>query len=199
MIKQETGKHNQLMVAAAALFSKQGYKKTTVDEIIVRARVSKGLFYHYYKNKKELYIHLYNTYVDIFSNDIRTKIDTSETDFFKRLLQVAHIRINFITEYPDLWDFLYSAYYEEHTDIAHLVKEKNGILLRESYISSAANIDWSKLRRSLTPDRAMEIVVWVAEGFARKVASSQIPLTELHFQFDEYVECLKSGMYEGGD
>lgn len=198
MKQNETEKHIQIMTAGAALFAKQGYKKTTIDEIVASASISKGLFYHYFRNKKELYVHIYDSYVDILSSHIQEKVDISERDCFKRLKQIAHIRIDFITEYPDLWDFLYSAYYEEHTDIAPIIKEKNEKLLKESYVKSAANIDWSKLKKGLTSDMAMEIITWVSEGFVRKVANDPGTSTELYYQFDLYVDYLKSGMYEGG-
>jgi len=197
MGQNKTEKHSQIMTAAAALFAKQGYKKTTIDEIVFGAEISKGLFYHYFKDKKELYILLYNSYVDILSHNIREKVDITETDFFQRLKQISHLRIDFITEYPNLWDFLYSAYYEEHPDITSLIKEKNEKLLKESYASSAANIDWTKLKKGLSPDKAIEIITWIAEGFVRKVAANATALnSEQYYQFDEYIECLKTGLYE---
>lgn len=197
MIQNETEKHNQIMTAAATLFAKQGYKKTTIDEIVVKAGISKGLFYHYFKNKKELYIHLYNSYIDIFSDSIRNKVDITETDFFERMKQIAHIRIDFVTEYPALWDFLFLAYYEENPDIAPLIKEKNETLLQTSYAGSAANIDWSKLKKGISPDKAIEVITWIAEGFVRKISHMQSSYLENYYEFDEYIEFLKNGMYEG--
>lgn len=199
MIQKETEKHTQIMSAAAALFAKQGYKKTTVDEIVAGAGISKGLFYHYFENKRELYVYLYNSYVDILSRNIREKVDIEETDFIQRLKQIAHIRIDFISEYPSLWSFLYSAYGEIHPDIAPLIKEKNKELLQGSYTGSAANIDWSKLKKGLSPEKAIEIITWIAEGFVRKEAVNDLTSNfELYYQFDEYIEYLKSGMYECG-
>jgi len=197
MEQNETEKHRQIMSAAAARFAKQGYKKTTIDEIVSGAGISKGLFYHYFKNKKDLYIHLYISYVDILSHSIRENVDITETDLFRRLKQITHIRIDFVTKYPNLWGFLYSAYYEEHPDIVPLIKEKNEKLLQESYAGSAANIDWTKLKKGLSPDKAIEIVTWIAEGFVRKAATNNLTLNpEIYYQFDEYIECLKTGMYE---
>ncbi len=196
MIENETDKHRQIMTAAAGLFAKQGYKKTTVDEIVIMAGISKGLFYHYFKNKNELYIHLYKSYVDLLSSSIRNNIDTTQTDFFERLKQVAHLRIGFINEYPNLWSFLYSAYYEENPEIAPLIKEKNDMLLQGSYVGSAANIDWTKLKKGISPDQAIEMITWIAEGFTRKVVDNSTLDTELEYLFEEYMDCLKNGLYE---
>ena len=57
---KQTEKHVQIMTVAAALFAKYGYKKTSIDEIVSAAGISKGLFYHYYTNKAcLLYTSLY--------------------------------------------------------------------------------------------------------------------------------------------
>jgi AcrR family transcriptional regulator len=197
MYQRETEKHRQIMTAAAALFARQGYQKTSIDEIVREAGISKGLYYHYFENKKELYIHLYNSYADILSNTICERVALSETDFFERLKQVSHIRIDFAVSYPSLYRFLYSAYYEEHPDIAPLIKNKNEELLQNSYQSSASNIDWSKLKQGLSPDRAIELVTWVADGFAQKIATTKgVDNTEAYGQFAEYLDYLRTGMYE---
>lgn len=189
-------KHNQIVTAAAALFAQHGYKKTTIDEIVAKASVSKGLFYHYFKNKQELYSYLYHSYVRILSTNISEKVDLCERDFFQRLKQIMYIRIDFIKLYPELWNFLYSAYYEEHPDVASLIQGQNRKLLMDSYTGSAENIDWSKLKKGLSPDNAIELITWVAEGFVRKVANNPIHNEALYYQFDEYLEYLRTGMYE---
>lgn len=195
MIQNETKKHKKIVTAAAALFAKQGYKKTTIDEIVARAGISKGLFYHYFINKKELYLYLYHSYVDLLSNTIRERVDITEPDLFRRLKQITYIRIDFITEYPSLWDFLYSAYYEQHPDVAPSIKEKNQQLTQTSDATSAAGIDWSKLKSGLSPNTALELITWVAEGFVRKIANDPASNTKHYDQADEYLEYLKTGMY----
>jgi len=194
---KETEKHMQIMSAAAAVFARHGYMKTTVDEIVAAAGISKGLFYHYYANKKELYLSLYEAYADVLSREIREKVDVSQTDFFIRLRQVSHLRIDIVTRMPHLWDFLYSAYNEQHPDIAPLIQSKNAQIVQESYNSSVSNIDWTKFRSGLNPDKAIELITWVAEGFVRKVTANGIHvMPETYMEFDDYLGYLKLGMYE---
>ena len=104
---QDTEKHTLIVNAAAALFAKYGYKKTTVDEIVAEAGISKGLFYHYYQNKKQVYLYIYDTYTAALSKSVGKEVDTSNADFFDRLKQISRLRIAFINQFPDLWNFLY--------------------------------------------------------------------------------------------
>jgi TetR/AcrR family transcriptional repressor of nem operon len=45
---------DKLVTAAQGLMLTQGYQPTSVDEIIAKAGVSKGSFYHYFRSKEEL-------------------------------------------------------------------------------------------------------------------------------------------------
>ncbi len=47
----------KLVAAATELFIKQGYRKTSVDEVARRAGVAKGTVYLYFKTKGELLLH----------------------------------------------------------------------------------------------------------------------------------------------
>ena len=49
---------NQILSAAFEVFVKKGYSKTTMDDIVVASKLSKGALYHYYGSKKDLFISL---------------------------------------------------------------------------------------------------------------------------------------------
>jgi AcrR family transcriptional regulator len=52
------------MEAAIQLFSAEGYKAASVDEICARAGVSKGAFYYHFKAKRELFLALLKDWLD---------------------------------------------------------------------------------------------------------------------------------------
>lgn len=51
-------KEQRIIAAAEQVFSKNGYEKSTVDEIISLADVGKGTLYKYYGNKEQLFYQL---------------------------------------------------------------------------------------------------------------------------------------------
>jgi len=124
------------------------------------------------------------------------EVDTSNADFFDRLKQISRLRIAFINQFPDLWNFLYSAYYEQHPDVACEIKDKNKELLQKSYAGVAVNIDWSKLKEGVSPNTAIAAVTWLAEGFVREVNSHGLVFDEkIYSEFDKYIELLRTGIY----
>ena len=52
-LKDERKKN--LLLSALRVFCQKGYDGTTVDDIVKKAKCSHGLFYYYFKNKKQLF------------------------------------------------------------------------------------------------------------------------------------------------
>lgn len=56
--------------AAAEIFTRKGYHKTTVEEIAAAIGVSKGTIYYYFKNKEELYLAIIREGIDHFHKQL---------------------------------------------------------------------------------------------------------------------------------
>ncbi len=55
---------NQILDCSKKIFSEKGYYETYVEEVIKEARVGKGTFYRYFKNKEDLFISLLIKFLD---------------------------------------------------------------------------------------------------------------------------------------
>lgn len=54
----------RITLAAVKLFSAQGYRAASVDDICAEAGVSKGAFYYHFKTKRELFLALLKDWLD---------------------------------------------------------------------------------------------------------------------------------------
>jgi AcrR family transcriptional regulator len=54
VVKRPEERRNEFLDCAQALFFERGYDQTTVNDIIDRAGVSKGAFYHHFSSKEEM-------------------------------------------------------------------------------------------------------------------------------------------------
>ena len=52
-------KQRSIINAGYRVFSRNSYKKSPMSEIAASAKISKSLLFHYFKNKQELYIFLW--------------------------------------------------------------------------------------------------------------------------------------------
>jgi AcrR family transcriptional regulator len=57
----------ELLQAAAAVISEKGYRAAGVSDIIERAGVARGTFYHYFDSKKDIFLDLIQQYFDGFA------------------------------------------------------------------------------------------------------------------------------------
>ncbi len=82
-----------ILEIAKDLFSKSGYYETQINDIIIKAGISRGTIYQYFKNKDDVYMTLlenfYNTWLDemklsLKDEDLKT-IDP--IDYFKKRIK----------------------------------------------------------------------------------------------------------------
>ena len=46
---------NEIALCGLKVFCEKGYDSSTIDDIAKKAKCSHGLFYHYFKNKQEIF------------------------------------------------------------------------------------------------------------------------------------------------
>lgn len=77
---------DDLMASAAALFIAKGIDATTIDDIVTRAGVAKGTFYHYFATKTDVVLALRERFSQDFAKSVNEAIEAcSATDFPARL------------------------------------------------------------------------------------------------------------------
>ena len=107
----------QILAAALAVFSRQGYAGTTLDDITAEANLSKGAIYWYFDSKANLFAHLLGERAGIFSEllddarrDVASPIkgleamwlrwmEALETDkAYQAYVRLAHLRVEVADE-----------------------------------------------------------------------------------------------------
>jgi TetR/AcrR family fatty acid metabolism transcriptional regulator len=93
----------QILKVAERMFSMQGYHETFVEDIIKEAKIGKGTYYRYFKNKEDIYITLLKKVLigweeHAFINPVQMKSDNI-SDLFKELIKRS---LEFFAENDDL-------------------------------------------------------------------------------------------------
>ena len=138
-----------LLSEGKTLFEKYGLQKTTVDEIVNAAQISKGSFYIFYQSKEELYFDV----LDSTEHELREKIfenvfkpEINRQDSFKSFLRQM---VEVLTSMP-LYEQMNAANYE--------------LLLRK--------LPEESLQKHMDRDQenvAKYFVDWMDQGWMRKV------------------------------
>jgi AcrR family transcriptional regulator len=196
-------KQDRILNAALKEFAQKGYQNASTNEIVKEAGISKGLLFHYFNNKKDLYLFLYNHFMGIVMGEILAKVDWNEKDIFNRYRQIAILKFNLFQKYPEMFNFIKSIYTENAPDIKKEIDQKNKELLNYGYKDLFGDIDLSKFKEGLDIEKTVNIIFWAMEGFAyrqqdKALASNldQTYLEEVMEEMDGYCEILRTAFYK---
>ncbi len=93
--------HRQLIIQAAAkIFAKNGYEKTTLDEIAELAEFSKGSLYNYFANKEDLFISTFEAGMDRIYSEIQSRLESCE-GAIKAIHTILDVNIEFLRNNRD--------------------------------------------------------------------------------------------------
>ena len=196
---EQTEKYNKIVEASLMLFSKYGYKKTAVDEIVLEANISKGLFYHYFKNKKELYLHLYKDLSISLTKKIYevSNSDNTPKDLFNQIRTMVYVQITLMKESPYMYEFFYSVRNEQDKGICQSLQEIDEDLKQKGYENIMDAIDYSVFKDNVNIAKAVDIIFWTVEGYSKRITNEKREINQKIFdELDTYLDLLKEQFYK---
>lgn len=196
---EQTEKYNRIVEASLTLFSKYGYKKTAVDEIVLEANISKGLFYHYFKNKKDLYLHLYKELSISLTEKIYkiSNADNKPKDLFHQIRNMIYVQITLMKESPYMYEFFYSVRNEQDKGICQSLQEIDNELKQNGYKNIMDAVDYSQFKDNVNIASAVDIIFWTVEGYSKRITNEKREINQDVFdELDTYLSLLKGQFYK---
>lgn len=116
-------KRQAIINAGFRVFSQNTYKKSPMQEIADCAGVSKSLLFHYFRNKKELYLFLWDQAARI-TLDTLTRYGCYEpSDLFEMMDRGMQAKLMIMRTYPDMAAFAVKAFYEKDAEISAAIRD----------------------------------------------------------------------------
>jgi TetR/AcrR family transcriptional regulator len=183
----ETEKRERMLNAAMKEFAEKGFAHASTNEIVKEANISKGLLFHYFRNKKDLFLFLYDYVLEMLMNELVEKMDVTEKDLVNRLRQWAQLKMDLIKKHPDMFQFILAAQREEAPEVKHELERKNKDIIAKGYAVLFEDIDTSRFKEGIDIQRAIQMMIWTLEGFS---AQEQQKVKSLSLRPDYYDEVL---------
>lgn len=186
-------KKQRIIRAAMEHFAKSGYKKTTMDEIVAAANISKGLIFHYFGNKQKLYLYLYEFAYGLVYNRVVKSLE--KEDLFERIRESEQIKLAVVSEYPYILDFLLSVRRERDNQLLQKISR----VKVESFPSWKENfllrLDASKLREGIDIEKVIKIISWTTSGLLNEHKDNFV-LEDVFSEMDEYLNLMRKAFYK---
>ncbi len=190
-------KRTTIINGALKQFARVGYKKASMHDIAVECGVSKSLLFHYFGSKRDFFAFVYRYSFDLISEKLRSFEYRQGDDIFEMMRRANGIKLEVFKSHPYLYQFAYQSYFEQDPDVQDIVREKNTAYLFESTPKVIENMDKSKLRVGIAPEKAIQIILWVSEGFLQnKLIKNDSNPDKLFSEFNDWMDLLKLCLYE---
>lgn len=195
----DPAKRSAIVNAALKEFARKGFADASTNEIVRDAGISKGLLFHYFATKKDLFHFLIEYSATVLKDEYGELLKMDEPDLFARYRQASLLKLDIIRKHPYIYDFLGVAL---ATDGAHM-HEDMVAYGRDVQAQLLDGIDLSRFRRGIDIQRALQLIGWAIEGYATRLQQqlagaplSQLDYTTFLADFDAYLDVLKTCFYE---
>lgn len=128
-------KQQRIINAGFRVFSQNSYRKSPMQEIADEAGISKSLLFHYFQNKKELYLFLWNHAADITCEHLALNRCYESSDLFEMMERGMYAKIQMMCRYPDMAAFAMKAFYEKEPAVYEDIQSS----YRQHFNQNAAN------------------------------------------------------------
>ena len=179
-------------------FGEASFKKTSADSIAKRANISKGLLFHYFKDKRELYLYLYHYALDVCIRQYMEKTyDFGETDFFKALEMGHKVKMDMVRRYPGLFRFVMRTYYERDSILSPKLRKGLDGLLESTTNDFLARMDLYKFKDGVDPRQVVRLLTLASEGMlAETNACTAEEIDRLFGEYKKYADMLRQFLYK---
>lgn len=186
-------KQQAIINAGYRVFSQNSYKNSPMSEIAAAAGISKSLLFHYFYNKKELYLFLWDKCAKT-TIEFLTKYECySQKELFESMERGMRAKMEIIHLYPDMGNFTIRAFYEKDPIISAAIQE--------SY-HKYFNLKADKIRLNLNPEQfisGLDIpmmyreMYWASEGYLwEMVQQGNVDVAQMEKDFTKLMEFWKS-------
>ncbi len=196
IMKMDEEKRLRIINAAMREFGRWGYNEAKTDNIARDAGISKGLLFHYFGTKKQLFLHVFQYAVQLFEEQCNQV--SMDDDIFERLRQNTKLKMDYIQKYPDLINFGIGVRLKGAGDMQEEITARMEPMNRRIYASMFEGLDLTRFRDDIDPWVAVHIILWTVEGFSNKIIAEYQnrfkgePIENIEASYDGYTEEFES-------
>lgn len=192
--KQET-----IINAGFHVFSQNSYKKSPMSEIADAAGISKSLLFHYFHNKRELYLFLWNQCMEITTKSLEKNLSFIPEDLFEMMFKGLKIKADIMRQYPDLGAFVVKSYYEKDPEVCEDIQQLIAKYTNFKASAFLASLDSEQFIPGLDLQMMYQTMYWASEGYLwEKVQQGGLSADEMESDFIKIIDFWKTAYTKRG-
>ena len=157
-------KQQTILNAGFHVFSRNSYRKSPMSEIADAAGISKSLLFHYFRNKKELYLFLWDTCAKITVEEMERSGTYEQTDLFGSMEYGMQAKLSLMRRYPDIGVFAVRAFYEKDPEVCSDIQKSMGRYLAVHAEKKLQKLDPEDFIPGIDLQMMYKEMYWASEG-----------------------------------
>ena len=158
-------KQQAIINAGYRVFSQNAYKNSPMSEIAAEAGISKSLLFHYFRNKRELYLFLWDQCAKM-TVDVLTRYGCDERrELFASMERGLRAKADLIRQYPDMAAFTIRAFYEKDQEVCAAVQESYHRYFNLKADEVRVDLDPAQFIPGLDIPMMYQEMYWASEGY----------------------------------
>ena len=192
-------KQERIINAGYRVFSQNSYKKSPMSEIADAAGISKSLLFHYFLNKKELYMFLWDNCAKTTVQYLTEYKCYEQKDLFEMMYRGMQAKMEIIRKYPDMARFVIKAYYEKDPAVCDDIRQSYQKLLNMKSKATLMKLEPEKFMPGLNLQMMYREMFWAAEGYLwENVQQGSLNMEKMEDDFGKLIEFWKSVYLRNG-
>ncbi|SDW70238.1 TetR/AcrR family transcriptional regulator [Paenibacillus sp. CF384] len=205
-------KQELIMTICIEEFAKNGYTNTSTDTITARAGISKGILFHYFKSKKNLYLAVVQHAMDLLVEKSISAVEAiGATDFFEHIKEIVlakqRVTLHYLHETELVQRVISHPPKAVEAEIEKLIQAYQKTFTTPAMLRSiykAELLDAAPLRDGLDADAVFNHVTFVLNALSNKYlllhkSHTLAPVTieqKLMQEIDTFIDMIKYGVYK---
>ena len=179
--------------AGYRVFSRNSYKNSSMNEIAGEAGISKSLLFHYFRNKRELYMFLWDRCAQVTIEILGKSGCYEQTSLFESMERGMKAKMEIIRNCPDMALFTIRAFYEKDPEICAAVQESYHRYFNLKSDRTRLNLDPGQFIPDLDISMMYKEMYWASEGYLwEMVQQGNLDMQRMEQDFSRLIEHWKS-------
>ncbi|WP_409015520.1 TetR/AcrR family transcriptional regulator [Anaerostipes caccae] len=189
-------KQQKIIDGAIQVFAENDYKHASTDQMAALAGISKGLLFYYFKNKKTLYLYLYDHIMDTIIRLIEDTNFKDVHDFFELFELSIRVKSELMKKNHYMNGFILKAKYEENEAVKEELDRRNQVFLEEMFPRWFPEVDFSKFREDVSPEDVFMLLYYLGDGYMRDaVHRPDFDLDRICEDYERWMGWVKKSVY----
>jgi len=190
-------KRERLIRASIEEFTR-GYEAASTNEIVRKAGISKGLLFHYFGSKKNLYMTVFREVVQRTTETLLSRAGELPGDVIERMLRLTLIKLELYREDPKGWLFLADAVSNPPNELKQEIRSVQAELTDFGMKAFLTGLDLAQLRPDVDAECLLRFVLLFLKGLEQEYLGrgdlSSLDWEQIIKEFMVYVELLRTGI-----